>query len=44
VDRACLPVTNAMLSLLRKARAARIVNVSSEVGSIQGTLNGDGPL
>jgi NAD(P)-dependent dehydrogenase (short-subunit alcohol dehydrogenase family) len=37
-------VTNAMLPLLRRAQAARIVNVSSEVGSIQATLNRDGPL
>jgi NAD(P)-dependent dehydrogenase (short-subunit alcohol dehydrogenase family) len=37
-------VTNAMLPLLRQAPAARIVNVSSEVGSIQATLDRDGPL
>ena len=37
-------VTNAMLPLLRQAPAARIVNVSSEVGSVQATLNSDGPL
>ena len=32
-------VTNAMLPLLRRAPAARIVNVSSEVGSIASMLN-----
>jgi NAD(P)-dependent dehydrogenase (short-subunit alcohol dehydrogenase family) len=32
-------VTNAMLPLLRQAPAARIVNVSSDVGSIQATLD-----
>jgi NAD(P)-dependent dehydrogenase (short-subunit alcohol dehydrogenase family) len=37
-------VTNAMLPLLRRAPAARIVNVSSEVGSISSTLNPDSPL
>ena len=37
-------VTNAMLPLLRKAPAARIVNVSSEVGSLTSTLDVDGPL
>jgi NAD(P)-dependent dehydrogenase (short-subunit alcohol dehydrogenase family) len=37
-------VTNAMLPLLRRAPAARIVNVSSEVGSVQATLNREGPL
>jgi NAD(P)-dependent dehydrogenase (short-subunit alcohol dehydrogenase family) len=37
-------VTNAMLPLLRRAPAARIVNVSSEVGSVQATLDRDGPL
>ncbi|HEX2564148.1 MAG TPA: SDR family NAD(P)-dependent oxidoreductase, partial [Acidimicrobiales bacterium] len=37
-------VTNAMLPLLRQAPAARIVNVSSEVGSVQATLDRDGPL
>lgn len=37
-------VTNAMLPLLRRAPAARIVNVSSEVGSIGSMLNPDGPL
>jgi NAD(P)-dependent dehydrogenase (short-subunit alcohol dehydrogenase family) len=37
-------VTNAMLSLLRNAPAARIVNVSSEVGSIAGMTDPDSPL
>jgi NAD(P)-dependent dehydrogenase (short-subunit alcohol dehydrogenase family) len=37
-------VTNAMLPLLRKAPAARIVNVSSEVGSIASMTNPDSPL
>jgi len=37
-------VTNAMLPLLRRARAARIVNVSSEVGSITSMTNPDSPL
>ena len=37
-------VTNAMLPLLRRAPAARIVNVSSEVGSIASMLNQDSPL
>jgi len=37
-------VTNAMLPLLRKAPAARIVNVSSEVGSIAQTIDPDSPL
>ena len=37
-------VTNAMLPLLRRAPAARIVNVSSEVGSIAGQSNPDSPL
>jgi NAD(P)-dependent dehydrogenase (short-subunit alcohol dehydrogenase family) len=37
-------VTNAMLPLLRRAPAARIVNVSSEVGSVQATLDREGPL
>ncbi len=37
-------VTNAMLPLLRRAPAARIVNVSSEVGSIASMLNLDSPL
>jgi len=37
-------VTNAFLPLLRKADAARIVNVSSEVGSITSTTDPAGPL
>jgi NAD(P)-dependent dehydrogenase (short-subunit alcohol dehydrogenase family) len=37
-------VTNAMLPLLRQSPAARIVNVSSEVGSVQATLDRGGPL
>jgi NAD(P)-dependent dehydrogenase (short-subunit alcohol dehydrogenase family) len=37
-------LTNALLPLLRHAPAARIVNVSSEVGSISTTLRPDGPL
>jgi NAD(P)-dependent dehydrogenase (short-subunit alcohol dehydrogenase family) len=37
-------VTNAMLPLLRRAPAARIVNVSSEVGSITSMSNPDSPL
>ncbi len=37
-------VTNAMLPLLRRAPAARIVNVSSEVGSIEALTNPDSPL
>jgi NAD(P)-dependent dehydrogenase (short-subunit alcohol dehydrogenase family) len=37
-------VTNAMLPLLRRAAAARIVNVSSEVGSITSMTNPAGPL
>lgn len=37
-------VTNAMLPLLRKAPAARIVNVSSEVGSIALNIDPDSPL
>ncbi|HEX6684919.1 MAG TPA: SDR family oxidoreductase [Candidatus Limnocylindrales bacterium] len=37
-------VTNAMLPLLRKAPAARIVNVSSEVGSITQTMDSKSPL
>jgi NAD(P)-dependent dehydrogenase (short-subunit alcohol dehydrogenase family) len=37
-------VTNAMLPLLRKASAARIVNVSSEVGSIARSVDPDSPL
>jgi len=37
-------VTNAMLPLLRKAPAARIVNVSSEVGSISSQTDPASPL
>jgi NAD(P)-dependent dehydrogenase (short-subunit alcohol dehydrogenase family) len=37
-------VTNAMLPLLRRAPAARIVNVSSEVGSISSTNDPASPL
>jgi len=37
-------VTNAMLPLLRRAPAARIVNVSSEVGSITSTTDPASPL
>jgi len=37
-------VTNAMLALLRRSPAGRIVNVSSEVGSITSTSNPDSPL
>jgi NAD(P)-dependent dehydrogenase (short-subunit alcohol dehydrogenase family) len=37
-------VTNAMLPLLRRAPAARIVNVSSEVGSITSMTDLAGPL
>jgi NAD(P)-dependent dehydrogenase (short-subunit alcohol dehydrogenase family) len=37
-------VTNAMLPLLRNAPAARIVNVSSEVGSITSMTNPDSPM
>jgi NAD(P)-dependent dehydrogenase (short-subunit alcohol dehydrogenase family) len=37
-------VTNAMLPLLRRAGAARIVNVSSEVGSIGSQTNPASPL
>jgi NAD(P)-dependent dehydrogenase (short-subunit alcohol dehydrogenase family) len=37
-------VTNAFLPLLRRAPAARIVNVSSEVGSITSTTDVDSPL
>lgn len=39
-----ISVTNAMLPLLLKAPAARIVNVSSEVGSIASTTDPDSPL
>ena len=37
-------VINAMLPLLRRAPAARIVNVSSEVGSITSMTDPDGPM
>jgi len=37
-------VTNAMLALLRRSSAPRIVNVSSEVGSITSLTNPDSPL
>jgi NAD(P)-dependent dehydrogenase (short-subunit alcohol dehydrogenase family) len=37
-------VTNAMLPLLRRAPAARIVNVSSEVGSITSMTDPESPL
>ncbi len=37
-------VTNAMLPLLLRAEAARIVNVSSEVGSIGSMTDPDSPL
>jgi NAD(P)-dependent dehydrogenase (short-subunit alcohol dehydrogenase family) len=37
-------VTNAMLPLLRRAPAARIVNVSSELGSITANLDPDSPM
>lgn len=37
-------LTNALLPLLRRADAARIVNVSSEVGSLTGTMNPESPL
>ncbi|NUS42570.1 MAG: SDR family oxidoreductase [Mycobacteriaceae bacterium] len=37
-------VTNAMLPLLRRSPAARIVNVSSEVGSIALTMDRTGPM
>jgi NAD(P)-dependent dehydrogenase (short-subunit alcohol dehydrogenase family) len=37
-------VTNAMLPLLRRGRAARIVNVSSEVGSITSMTDPSSPL
>jgi NAD(P)-dependent dehydrogenase (short-subunit alcohol dehydrogenase family) len=41
---AVVSVTNGMLPLLRKAPAARIVNVSSEVGSIASVTDADSPL
>ena len=37
-------VTNAMLPLLLRSPAARIVNVSSEVGSIASMTDPDGPM
>jgi NAD(P)-dependent dehydrogenase (short-subunit alcohol dehydrogenase family) len=37
-------VTNAMLALLRHAPSARIVNVSSEVGSITSMMDPDSPM
>jgi NAD(P)-dependent dehydrogenase (short-subunit alcohol dehydrogenase family) len=37
-------VTNAMLSLLHRAEAARIVNVSSEVGSLALALDQSSPM
>ncbi|UFS99539.1 SDR family oxidoreductase [Nocardia huaxiensis] len=37
-------VTNALLPLLRRAEAARIVNVSSEVGSLTGMTDQNNPL
>jgi NAD(P)-dependent dehydrogenase (short-subunit alcohol dehydrogenase family) len=39
-----IAVTNAMLPLLRKSPAGRIVNVSSEMGSIAHSLNQDSPI
>lgn len=39
-----IAVTNAMLPLLRRAAAARIVNVSSEVGSLAGMSDQAGPM
>jgi NAD(P)-dependent dehydrogenase (short-subunit alcohol dehydrogenase family) len=40
---AVISVTNAMLPLLRRSAAARIVNVSSELGSMARMLNRDAP-
>ncbi|WP_067699260.1 SDR family oxidoreductase [Nocardia jejuensis] len=37
-------VTNALLPLLRRAESARIVNVSSEVGSLAGMTDREGPM
>ncbi|MBT2230612.1 SDR family oxidoreductase [Nonomuraea sp. NEAU-A123] len=37
-------VTNAMLPLLRRAEAARIVNMSSELGSLSMAMDPDGPM
>ncbi len=39
-----IAVTNAMLPLLRRAPAARIVNVSSEVGSLTAMTDPESPL
>jgi NAD(P)-dependent dehydrogenase (short-subunit alcohol dehydrogenase family) len=39
-----IAVTNAMLPLLRRSPAPRIVNVSSAIGSLTITSNPDGPL
>ncbi|MBL1077737.1 SDR family oxidoreductase [Nocardia sp. 2] len=39
-----IAVTNAVLPLLRRAEAARIVNVSSEVGSLAGMMDRNGPM
>lgn len=39
-----ITVTNAMLPMLRRAEAARIVNVSSEVGSIASMTDPESPL
>jgi NAD(P)-dependent dehydrogenase (short-subunit alcohol dehydrogenase family) len=39
-----IAVTDAMLPLLRRAPAARIVNMSSSVGSFAGMADPDGPL
>ncbi len=41
---AVVSVTNAMLPLLRRAPAARIVNVSSEVGSLTAVADPDSPF
>ena len=37
-------VTNAVLPLLRRAPAGRIVNVSSEIGSVESMADPDGPM
>jgi NAD(P)-dependent dehydrogenase (short-subunit alcohol dehydrogenase family) len=39
-----IAVTNAMLPLLRRSPAPRIVNLSSAIGSLTITSNPDGPL
>lgn len=39
-----ITVTNAMLPLLRRSPAARVVNVSSGVGSLTITSDSDGPM